>query len=464
MRERCGSPPPDAGDSSGAPGIDGGPLIPLGTPTNLTAKVGGLFILARWDAPSKSGAGPIASYTVTVTDPAGLSHSYATTETSILVAGGLSSDITYQIVVAAQNGAGLGPPSDPILATPRLTCDRTFAPYRTLPVGSFPVAVVVGDFASAGHTDIAVANEGFSTGSVSVLMNDGAGSFSASTEYAVAPFPRTLAVADVDQNGQPDLVVGGSRETILFNAGKGRFDSREDFGSGALSMAVGDLDGDRFPDIAVVDQMPDAAVRYLNLRDRTFGPFALRGQGTRPYAIAMGDLNGDAHPDLVIGFQSQVGILLGNGDDTFAEQITQEIGGVPAIALALADFDGDGRLDIAVGNEDSVRKQLTLLVNRRDGTSFMPVTVSTGIAPVHLAIADVNLDGKPDILYTDESDSMGVLINLGGGAFAPPTVFATMRSPVSIASGDINGDGYPDAIIAHSSDNVISILLNVCTE
>lgn len=186
--------------------------------------------------------------------------------------------------------------------------------------------------------------------------------------------------------------------------------------------------------------------------------------GARPTSVAIGDLNGDGHPDLAVGFlfgnEKGVSVLLGNGDGTFRAAVTYSSGDSSG-AVALADVNGDGKLDLLVINGGN---SVGVLLGNGDG-SFQPVRsyITGGDIPNSIAVADVNGDGKLDLIVANEcpvdsypgsggSDiAVGVLLGNGDGTFQAPVVYGSGgHLPLSVVAADVNGDGRPDLIVANS--------------
>ena len=117
------------------------------------------------------------------------------------------------------------------------------------------------------------------------------------------------------------------------------------------SVAVGDLDGDRVPDLAVADAENVAIL--IGVGDGSFAPASFSGEGLKPSSLTIGDLNGDQLLDLVSAVGSnQVAVLTGNGDGSFAQGGFYGVGRYPA-AVAIADLNGDETPDLAVANRVS---------------------------------------------------------------------------------------------------------------
>jgi hypothetical protein len=153
-----------------------------------------------------------------------------------------------------------------------------------------------------GRADLVVAN--FETEhTVSVLINRGDGSFQAAVAYTTGNDPVSVAIGDLNGDRKPDLAVAndaGDSVSVLTNLGGGKFSAKRDYQTGhiPLSVAIGDLDGDRKPDLAVANN-DDASVSVL--ANRGDGSFQVRHDyetGSGPWSVAIGDLNGDRKTDL----------------------------------------------------------------------------------------------------------------------------------------------------------------------
>ena len=183
-------------------------------------------------------------------------------------------------------------------------------PRTNFGVGTSPVSVAVGDFNGDGKQDLAVANYSFSAGKVSILLGDGAGSFSAANNFPVGSFPRSVAVGDFNGDGKQDLAAannGSNNVSILLGDGAGNFSAATTFGA-----------------------------------------------GSNPWSVAVGDFNGDGKQDLAVANwgSSNVSIFLGDGTGSFSAATNFAVGGGP-FSVAVGDFNGDGKQDLAVANSQS---------------------------------------------------------------------------------------------------------------
>ncbi len=132
--------------------------------------------------------------------------------------------------------------------------------------------------------------------------------------------------------------------------------------------------------------------------------------------------------------------------------------------MAVADVNGDGKDDLIIAN--SYSDSMSTMLGNGDGTFQAPQPFAVGVAPFNGVVADVNGDGKPDLVMLNSSNgTVSVLLNNGDGTFQSPQTYTTGGDPVAVAVADINGDGKPDLVIANSSPTThsngnVSLLLN----
>jgi hypothetical protein len=296
-----------------------------------------------------------------------------------------------------------------------------------------------------------------------------------------------VAVVDVNGDGRPDLVEinQDGAAAVLLNAtpaGAPAFATAQTFavGSSPISLVVSDLNGDGRPDLAVVNNGDNTVTVLLNATPAGANALAFAAPQTfavnAPVSVTAGDLNGDGRPDLIVASSAgdAVTVLLNNtpagaGTVTFAAPQTFAAGSAP-LAVAVADFNGDGRPDLAV--TDLNTNGVTVLVNATPAGAAVaafaaPQMFTAGGFPTGLAVADVNGDGRFDLATANFNDgSASVLLNTtpAGAAtvsFAAPQTFAVGTDPQAVVAADVNGDGRPDLAVANSVSETVSVLENV---
>ena len=173
---------------------------------------------------------------------------------------------------------------------------------------------------------------------------------------------------------------------------------------------------------------------------------------------------GDGFVDLVVadsgeltnGVGQGLTIIQSAGPDQFRVSASLAAGPTP-FAVVAGDFTGDGALDLAVADETT--DQVSVLLNRGNGTFMPPVCYDVDQAPVALVAADFG-NGHVDLATANSnSGDVSVLLGNGDGTFGPQLRFTAGDSPYAIVSADFNGDGRPDLAVANWGSSDISILL-----
>jgi hypothetical protein len=186
--------------------------------------------------------------------------------------------------------------------------------------------------------------------------------------------------------------------------------------------------------------------------------------GSAPAGIWLGNLRGKGTSrDMVVANSGDntvsVRLCLDNG--AFGQLINYSVGFNP-VAVRTGNLNGDSYDDIVVANNGT--NTVSVLVNQRDGVNFTTATnfvvgSSANPGPKAVTIADVNKDGKVDLLVANYGDnSVSVLLGLGGGAFGSCTNFPVGTGPSSIYAADFTGDGIVDVLTADYGSDTLTIL------
>lgn len=241
--------------------------------------------------------------------------------------------------------------------------------------------------------------------------------------------------------------------------------------NGPIALASGDFNGDGKLDLAVANGASSSVSIYLGKGDGTFtaGEIVAVPGNCLIGSLTAGDFNGDQKVDLLAAcsFQSTLWVLPGLGTGQFGSGVSTTLPLVILMGFAegnfegvsVADFNGDGKLDVAVdlANTDLMDINISIMLGNGDGTFQAPVAVVTTGSATNVVAADMNGDGKPDLVVavsqyvgaTEEPSLLLVMLGDGKGGF-------TQRASYTLASeallgfttvADVNRDGIPDVLL-----------------
>jgi hypothetical protein len=316
--------------------------------------------------------------------------------------------------VAVQN-PGQGEGSSNIVYFPirKALTSVSFAPHRQIVPSTNANVIATGDFNGDGNLDLVIANFDGINDYVDVYLGNGKGGFA----------------APIRSTGSPDTCCG------------------------PVSLLVADFNADGIPDIAISTFNGDG-------NDPTFG-YVMSGNGDGTFspteqgfqvctAAAAGDVNGDSFQDLITTCVSSEGdfvdayVYLSDGKTSFTQ--SQRLANVGGAGAALGDFNGDGKLDLALAGTEPLggTAGVWVALGNGDGTFETPVQYSTQNKSNVVYAADVNGDGKLDLV----TDGICTLYGNGDGTFTPGPCTGTDLSGHRTAFGDFDGDGTLDVVIA----------------
>lgn len=341
------------------------------------------------------------------------------------------------------------------------------------------------DFNGDGRQDLIVSN-GSPTydlyGDLSVLDGRGDGTFGPEIHIATGPVRAPLRAADFNLDGAVDLAVGNwdtSEISLLLGRGDGGHfpERRYAIGFNPSQLSVGDLDGNGIPDIVTVNQgrnfpprLPRDVSVLLGRGDGSFFPEVRTNAVPFPTMSVIADFNRDGRGDLAItseesqvdGVDGKVYILLGRGDGHFDPGPVLE-SGEGVFEVVAGDFNADGHDDLAANNRGGLGGggspgDVSIFLGLGDGSFATTLHVPTPGAPIYLATADFDLDGRLDLVASESTGDASVLMGHGDGTFAPAARFLIKEVPEDVAAADLNGDGAPD-IVAQVGNSIV-VLLN----
>lgn len=227
--------------------------------------------------------------------------------------------------------------------------DGSFQPAANIPTATGPSWLALGDINADGRLDLVLSN---TSNIVSIMLGNGDGTFKAGLNYTVGPSPGTtltsIIVGDFNRDGTADLAVanngfGTDDVAILLGSGNEQFRAPHYYlaGKDPVFLALADFNGDGKPDLAVANNHSNDVSVLLGNGDGTFQPAVSSAAHFNPSAIAVGDFNGDGRPDLVVANYSSndVSILL-NTSEFVAGAIPAL--GLPATGLLILLLAGTG--------------------------------------------------------------------------------------------------------------------------
>lgn len=292
--------------------------------------------------------------------------------------------------------------------------DGTFQPRMDYGIGG-AWSIASGDFNNDGKIDIACASKitGEGGGSVSIYIGNGDGTFQSLIDYGFMWGTQPLSIITGDFNGdaKTDLATaiswgGGTGSVSIFiGNGDGTFQGMGEYSVGGppYSIEIGDFNADGSADLVTTNSYEDSISILIGNGDGTFQIRRDFGTGHWPYSVTSGDFNGDGKLDLAISnlIDSSVSVLMGNGDGTLRAKVDYATGAWP-IGITSGDFNKDGKLDLVTAS---------VLIGEGDGT-FLPNEDYT-VGARAIAVGDFNSDGWPDLAVTKLDTGLSILLSIG---------------------------------------------------
>jgi hypothetical protein len=335
------------------------------------------------------------------------------------------------------------------------------APQNTPAAPSNLNAIAAADLNGDGKGDVAVAQNG-NPGSLRVYLGNGDGTLAPSIAYPVGAFPQDVAIGRINGDTAPDIAVANQTShdiSVFLNNGFGGFVAApgspivDPNGNDFFGVEIADFDRDGDTDLAragINGASPGVTILDGN-GTGAFTPRATPGRAPTVQTMVVGDLNGDGFPDIA-------GSRPANGDVAI---IINSAGGLqPATFVdpdgaggnngraAMADLDGDGALDLAVPYvAGSQANKVSILLGRGDGTFVASSAESVSTAPREVTAADLNRDGNPDLASANSgTGNVSVLLAVPPSATVTPSLaFGDQQQGVTSAEQliSVRNDGPP---------------------
>jgi hypothetical protein len=320
------------------------------------------------------------------------------------------------------------------------------------------------DFTGNGDTGVLVFNNSSTGGSsLAMLPGNGTGALGTAVTSPINLTPKVVVAAKMNHDTLADAVVAGTGNSggelaVLVNQGNGAFASEQDYSlaGSAVSLAVGDFNGDGIPDVAVGEGGQGVFVLF-GQSNGTLGAPVLVDSSTTPTGLAAGSLTTDGRTDLVVADQTTgtLHVYLGNANETFTSVPAPTTGATNLSVVALGDLNNDKKLDLIVAGfipgtnpNPNVSNVYTFLGNG-DGTFQAANTLAIAdndAAVSSMALADFNKDGNLDVVLGNPDDYTELLLGNGDGTVTE-TALALGQRPVTVAAADLLGNGYPEILV-----------------
>ncbi len=420
------------------------------------------------------------------------------------------SGATYQPIAITNTTTGLvASSSNPFVVTfnggvGQTITSSSFAARVNFATGMNPASIVaIADIDGDGKPDMIVVDR--LTNTFSILQNTSTAgtiattSFAAKVDFATDSTPSSIAVGDLDGDGKLDIVVTNqflNKINVYKNTSTAGSITTASFASAVsfigdtlalpTSVAIGDLDGDGKPDLAVTNSYSNTISIFKNqaivntITSTSFAASVDFATGLGPTSVAIDDFDGDGKPDIAVAnYNAKTISILRNKTtqhdsivaNSFAAKIDFTVGLGPH-SLTIGDLNNDGKLDVIVANQGS--NSISVLTNTATAGTIAAASFAAkfnirtnGESPYYVAVANIDGDNKPDIIVSNFISNKMVVIknNYNAGtidstAFATGVNFATGNYPFSASIADFDGDGKPDIVAPNYGNNNVSVFQN----
>ena len=316
-------------------------------------------------------------------------------------------------------------------------------------------------------------------GSAPFFPGNGDGTFGAAVAQRPGTNPADISLGDINGDKNLDAVfamdtgaaMNPMAAVVLLGRGNGLFQLPQAFAAGGSGFAVLAVEavGDATLDIVIANGNKGTVSVLSGDGKGAFLPAVSSKAGSYPRALAVADLDGDKIPDLLAGDSGDANwgggsvlFLKGAGKGAFVTPVTVAPAGYPTAG----DLNGDGKLDVVAGDPNQVRVQVAL--GRGGGTFAAPVAYAGGGG--YVVVADINKDGKADVVSDYRvgvppvsNSGAAIFIGNGDGTLQTPIRVEVNTTAAGIAVADVNADGKPDIVITNGAglhQKGVSVLLN----
>ncbi len=321
-------------------------------------------------------------------------------------------------------------------------------------------STALGDIDGDGDLDLVMTGFDGSARHFKTYLNNGSGTFTLFHSRTPTLSASSLALGDLDGDGDLDLVIsgdnGGTKFFLTFlNEGDGSFSQSQVFSPGLSlgSLALGDLDADGDPDLVATGD--DGSTKITKVFQNNGSGFFSLHQSITPgvcdSAIALGDLNNDGSPDLVLtgfdGTSSYFKTFTNSGAGAFF-QLQNFMPSLRYAGVVLGDLDKDGFLDMIIAGAEGGTDYFRSYFNNGAGVMSLSQTLGVGVSLASLVLGDLNGDGDLDLVISGSEPPAHTTVfqNNGRGVFTAGQTLTPEVSGGSLNLGDLDQDGDLDLV------------------
>lgn len=340
---------------------------------------------------------------------------------------------------------------------------------QSIPVAGNEKSLAFADLNQDGHIDLVVAHS--SLDEVVVFLGSKSGELKQAGRFPAGQKPTNVTTSDIDADGHIDLVIANhetSSLTLLLGDGRGGFVAAP---NSPLHVDVHphlhvarayDIDNDKSVDLLVDNRTGRGVLVLKGIGDGTFEQVGkLIDMGGDPYlGMVVGDINGDGLLDLITPNEDSVGIALNTDSNDMSFRLVQPVNVKSPFALELADIDADGILDLVVASDGRESSVQVLKGDGRGNFRRLGASLPISRGAKSIAVGDINADGAADVLVTSWSSDVIVILGGSDPLFSIRVTLDDIGNPWGVAIADMNGDGFGDLIIADGIRPVANVYIS----